>query len=62
MNAQMQLPNTALHNFGYDVHFKPPAPDGNDTHTSTGLRLKTSMRIPAEEEGQVHLGLVHSLM
>ena len=29
------------------------------THTFTGLRLKTPMRIPAEE-GQLHLGFVHS--
>ena len=31
------------------------------THTITGLRLKTPMRIPAEE-GQLHLGFVHSLI
>jgi hypothetical protein len=29
------------------------------THTFTGLRLKTPMRIPAEE-GQLHLGFEHS--
>ena len=31
------------------------------THTFTGLRLKTPMRIP-EEEGQLHPGFVHSLI
>jgi hypothetical protein len=31
------------------------------THTFTGVRLKTPMRIPTEE-GQLHLGFVHSLI
>ena len=53
--------HSALHDGGHDLHFQPPAPDGN-TYTFTGLRLTTPMRIPAEEEVQVHLGFVHSLI
>ena len=50
--------HSALHDEGHDMHFQPPTPDGN-AYTSTGLQLKTPMRITAEE-GQLHLGFVHS--
>ena len=52
---------SALHDDGHDVHFQPPDPDGNAYTHLTGLRLKTPMRIPAEE-GQLHLNFVHSLI
>ena len=58
--------HSALHDGGHDMHFQPPAPYGNAyiyiyIYTFTGLGLKTPMRIPAEE-GQLHVGFVHSLI
>jgi hypothetical protein len=65
----MRRPNckhSALLDFDHDVHFQPPAPDGNaythlywlaakDTNYADGTQRK-------EEGRQVHLGFMHSLM
>ena len=53
--------HSALHDGGHGMHFQPPAPDGNAYTHLYCLQLKTLMRIPAEE-GQLHLGFVHSLI
>ena len=59
--ADATAKHSALHDGGHDMHFQPPAPYGNAyIYTFTGLGLKTPMRIPAEE-GQLHVGFVHSL-
>jgi len=62
MNVQMQLPNTLPYmtevmtcTFSLRLHTVM------HIYTFTGLRLKTPMRIPAEE-GQLHVGFVHSLI
>jgi hypothetical protein len=53
--------HSALPDGGHDKHFQPPAPDGNAYTQFYWLAVKTPMRIPAEE-GQLHLGFVHSLI
>jgi hypothetical protein len=62
--------HSASHDEGHeDVHFQPRTctfslqlQTAMRTHTFTGLRLKTPMRIPAEEGQCKHLGFVHSLI
>ena len=62
MNVQMQLPNTLPYMTEVmTCTFNLRLQMVMHTHTFTGLRLKTSMIIPAEE-GQRHLGFVHSLI
>jgi len=62
MNVQMQLPNTLPYTTEVmTCTFSLRLQTVMHTHTFTGLRLKTPMRIPAEE-GQLHLGFVHSLI
>ena len=62
MNVQMQLPNTLLYmTMVMTCTFSLQLQTSMHTHTFSGLRLKTPMRIPAEE-GQLHLGFVHSLI
>jgi hypothetical protein len=60
MNVQMQLPNTLPYmtevmTWTFSLQLQTVM----HTHTFTGLRLKTPMRIPSEE-GRLHLGFVHS--
>ena len=56
MNVQMQLPNTLPYMTEVMIcTFSLQLQTVMQTHTFTGLRLKTPMRIPAEE-GQLHLG------
>jgi len=60
--VQMQLPNTLPYMTEVmTCTFSLQLQTVMHKHTFTGLRLKTSMRIPAEE-GQLHLGFVHSLI
>ena len=62
MNVQMQLPNTLPYMTEVMAcTFSLRLQTVMHTHTFTGLQLKTLMRIPAEE-GQLHLGFVHSLI
>jgi len=61
-SALMQLPNILLYMTEVmKCTFSLQLQMVMHTHTFTGLRLKTPMRIPAEE-GQLHLGFVHSLI
>ena len=63
MNVQMQLPSTLPYMTEVmTCTFSLRLQTVMHTHTSTGLRLKTPMRNTAEEEGQLHLGFVHSLI
>ena len=60
MNVQMQLPNTLPYMTEVmTCTFSIRPQTVMHTHTFTGLQVKTSMKIPAEE-GQLHLGCVHS--
>jgi len=62
MNALMQLPNTLPYMKEImTCTFSLQLQTVMHTHTFTGLRLKTPMRISAEE-GQLHLGFVHYLI
>ena len=62
INVQMQLPNTLPYMTEVmTCTFSLRLQTVLHTYTFTGLRLKTPMRIPAEE-GQLHLGFVHSLI
>ena len=63
MNAQTQLPNTLPYTTVVMVcTFSLQLKTVMHTHTSAGLRPNTKTRSAAEEEGQVHLGFVHSLI
>jgi len=62
MNVQMQLPNTLPYMTKVmTCTFSLRLQTVMHTHTFTGLRLKTPMRIQAGE-GQLHRGFVHSLI
>jgi len=50
--------HSALHDGGHDMHFQPPAPDGN----AYTLLYWLAANKEANEEGKVHLGFVHSLI
>jgi len=53
--------HSALHDGGHDMHFQPPAPDGNAYTHLYWLAAKDTDEISAEK-GQLHLGFVHSLI
>ena len=59
--ADATAKHSALHDGGHDMHFQPPAPDGNAYTHLYWLAAKNTDEIPAEE-GRLHLGFVHSLI
>ena len=59
--ADATAKHSALHDRGHDMHFQPPAPDGNAYTHLYWLAAKDTDEDPSGE-GQLHLGFVHCLI